>query len=263
MIGIWPSENATLLGFTKQKASEKIVRKPVILNIFCFIHVLILDRPWTLSTSRSPKGGSSSQSLKVSASAGPTTLARAHDAAEGRLQQAALDLLSGSDLQFRRDGRLDISLVKNHHIALMFLPAADIPGYVAEGGADLGITGRDQVAEYEASSPATEHSGMEEVLDLGFGQCKLQVQVPEGGKIGRPEDLVGKTVGTSFVALTEQYFARLEGLKKGMVNGDAPEAGKLRTKIKRLSGSVEIACASRRVDGIVDLVGTFLGSLQC
>ncbi len=186
---------------------------------------------------------------------GPIILRRAHHAIEGRLQQAALDLLSGSDLHFRRDGRLDISLVKNHHIALMFLPAADIPGYVAEGGADLGITGRDQVAEYQASLPATDHTGMGEVLDLGFGKCKLQVQVPEHGKVSRVEELVGKTIGTSFVALTEQYFARLEGQQENTVNGDASNGVKFRTKIKRLSGSVEIACASRRVDGIVDLVG--------
>lgn len=145
----------------------------------------------------------------------------------------------------------------------MFLPAADIPGYVAEGGADLGITGRDQVAEYEASSPATGNTGMGEVLDLGFGKCKLQVQVPENGKISRPEELLGKTVGTSFVALTEQYFARLEGQEMDMVNGDASNGFTLRTKIKRLSGSVEIACASRRVDGIVDLVGACHRSLRC
>lgn len=174
---------------------------------------------------------------------------------KGRLQQAALDLLAGSDIQFRRETRLDIALVKNHDIALVFLPAADIPTFVGEGRVDLGITGGDQVAEHEAHSPATNTNGVEEVLSLGFGRCKLQVQVPEKGKIGTPEELVGKNVVTSFVGLTEQYFARLEGLEGGMVNGDGPVRDRLKTKIKFVGGSVEAACALGVADGIVDLVG--------
>ena len=176
---------------------------------------------------------------------------------EGRLQQATLDLLSGSDIQFRRETRLDIALVKNHDIALVFLPAADIPTFVGEGRVDLGITGRDQVAEHEAISPGTENTGVEEVLDLGFGRCRLQVQVPEKGKVAEAKELVGKNVVTSFVGLTERYFEELEGLgvKGGVVNGDAPTKTKLRTKIKYVGGSVEAACALGVADGIVDLVG--------
>ena len=189
-----------------------------------------------------------------------TTLPRHAEAElhpEGRLQQATLELLEGSDIQFKRGNRLDIALVKNHQIALVFLPAADIPTFVGEGRVDLGITGADQVAEHEALSPATEETGVERVLDLGFGKCKLQVQVPEKGEIQRPEGLVGKNVVTSFVGLTEQYFARLEGLDNKMVNGDGdvPVRNRLRTKIKYVGGSVEAACALGVADGIVDLVG--------
>lgn len=181
---------------------------------------------------------------------------------EGRLQQATLDLLAGSDIQFRRETRLDIALVKNHPIALVFLPAADIPTFVGEGRVDLGITGRDQVAEHEAFVPATKDTGVEEVLNLGFGKCRLQVQVPEKGKLERPEDLVGKNVVTSFVGLTEKYFARLEGLdgiENGVTNGDAPVRNRLKTKIKFVGGSVEAACALGVADGIVDLVGKLNG----
>lgn len=177
---------------------------------------------------------------------------------EGRLQQATLDLLAGSDIQFRRETRLDIALVKNHPIALVFLPAADIPTFVGEGRVDLGITGRDQVAEHEAFVPATKDTGVEEVLNLGFGKCRLQVQVPEKGKWVKPEELVGKNVVTSFVGLTEKYFARLEGLdgiEHGVTEGDTPLKNRLKTKIKYLTGSVEAACALGVADGIVDLVG--------
>ncbi|RDW94003.1 ATP phosphoribosyltransferase [Aspergillus mulundensis] len=165
---------------------------------------------------------------------------------KGRLQQATLDLLSGCDIQFRRENRLDIALVKNLPIALIFLPAADIPTFIGEGRVDLGITGRDQVAEHDAQLhlPEGEVSGVQEILDLGFGGCKLQVQVPEKGDVQTVEQLIGKNVVTSFTALSEQFFAKLE-----KENG----ADK-KTNIKYVGGSVEAACALGVADGIVDLV---------
>ncbi|KKA22144.1 ATP phosphoribosyltransferase [Rasamsonia emersonii CBS 393.64] len=159
--------------------------------------------------------------------------------------QATLDLLAGCDIQFRRETRLDIALVKNLPIALIFLPAADIPTFVGEGRVDLGITGRDQVAEHDAQLPPGETSGVEEVLDLGFGACKLQVQVPQKGDITEAKQLVGKNVVTSFTALTQAFFAKLEGVS---------DASSLSTKIKYVGGSVEAACALGVADGIVDLV---------
>lgn len=190
--------------------------------------------------------------------------------------QASLDLLKGADIQFRRESRLDIALVKNLPIALVFLPAADIPTFVGEGRVSLGITGKDQVAEHDAgvaslarerlesgkSSPddPTREQGVEEVLDLGFGGCKLQVQVPEKGQYVNPADLIGKNIGTSFVHLAEDYFAALERDADAAKapNGELPEKKKLRTKIIELSGSVEAACALGVADGIVDLVGEYI-----
>lgn len=168
---------------------------------------------------------------------------------EGRLQQATLDLLSGSDIQFRRETRLDIALVKNLPLALIFLPAADIPTFVGEGRVDLGITGKDQVCEHDANLLEGEQSGVEEILDLGFGACKLQVQVPEKGDITDSNQLVGKNIVTSFTALATQFFAKLEGANE--------RSGPLKTKIKYVGGSVEAACALGVADGIVDLVGAY------
>ncbi|GLB11361.1 ATP phosphoribosyltransferase (ATP-PRTase) (ATP-PRT) [Aspergillus tubingensis] len=166
---------------------------------------------------------------------------------KGRLQQATLDLLAGCDIQFRRETRLDIALVKNLPIALIFLPAADIPTFVGEGRVDLGITGRDQIAEHDALLPRGEVSNVEEVMDLGFGGCKLQVQVPEKGDITEAKQLIGRNIVTSFTALTEAFFAKLEG----KTDADKSE---LSTKIKYVGGSVEAACALGVADGIVDLV---------
>jgi ATP phosphoribosyltransferase len=96
-------------------------------------------------------------------------------------------------------------------------------------------------------------------MDLSFGSCKLQVQVPEKGKYVKPSDLIGKNVGTSFVHLAEDYFAALE-IEQDAANG--LEKRKLRTKIIELSGSVEAACALGVADGIVDLVGECYSRLE-
>lgn len=165
---------------------------------------------------------------------------------EGRLQQATLDLLSGSDIQFRRETRLDIALVKNFPIALIFLPAADIPTFVGEGRVDLGITGRDEVAEHDAKLQEGDGAGVEEVMDLGFGGCKLQVQAPVNGDVAESKQLVGRNVVTSFTALTQAHFAKLEGHN---------DVSKLRTKVKYVGGSVEAACALGVAHAVVDLVG--------
>lgn len=150
------------------------------------------------------------------------------------------------DIQFHRHNRLDIALVKNHPLALIFLPAADIPRFVAEGNVHLGITGQDQVAEFHNSAEEG-HGEIHEILELGFGKCKLQVQVPEKGDITDVTQLIGKRVVTSFTGLTREYFEGLEG--KG--------EKKAKTQIKYVGGSVEAACALGVADGIVDLVGQF------
>lgn len=156
-------------------------------------------------------------------------------------------------------------------MALVFLPAADIPRFVGEGNVDLGITGQDMVAEaststayYADSLPGTtSETGpnangektlvlsdlITEVLPLGFGKCKLQVQVPEKSKhLQTVEDLVGKKIATSFDGIAGQYFKQLD-------EKSASTSGEKKTKIEYVGGSVEAACALGVADGIVDLVG--------
>ncbi|EJU03225.1 ATP phosphoribosyltransferase [Dacryopinax primogenitus] len=155
---------------------------------------------------------------------------------KGRLYEKCLELLHGADIQFTRSQRLDVCLVRNFPIALVFLPAADIPRFVGEGNVDVGITGQDMVAESEMSDLVTE------VLQLGFGKCSLQVQVPEKGQLQAVEHLAGKRVVTSFEVLAGKYFKDLDD-KLGT-----------NTKIEYVGGSVEAACALGLADGIVDLV---------
>ncbi|KAL8821514.1 MAG: hypothetical protein Q9191_007292 [Dirinaria sp. TL-2023a] len=166
---------------------------------------------------------------------------------KGRLQQPTLDLLSGADISFHRSPRLDIALVKNHPIALVFLPAADIPTFVGEGRVDLGITGWDQVVEHEArqhESPTNSRARQIEKLNKMSKKTKegeKEIEVPEKGDIVDPRQLVGKNVVTSFVGLTEEYFGKLEAEDE---ENSRVIAG----------GSVEAACALGVADGIVDLV---------
>ncbi|KAN0087857.1 hypothetical protein V8E55_006478 [Tylopilus felleus] len=159
---------------------------------------------------------------------------------KGRLNERCLELLAGADIQFRRSNRLDVCLVMNHPIALVFLPAADIPSFVGNGNIDLGITGHDVILEAKMQDKVTE------VQRLAFGKCALQVQVPEHGPIKTVDDLGGKRVVTSFEVLAGEYFERLDD-RLGLL-------AEQRTKIQYIGGSVEAACALGLADGIVDLV---------
>ncbi|KAH7885068.1 hypothetical protein F5I97DRAFT_1811229, partial [Phlebopus sp. FC_14] len=159
---------------------------------------------------------------------------------KGRLYERCLQLLSGADIQFRRSNRLDVCLVMNLPMALVFLPAADIPSFVGNGNVDLGITGHDVILEAKMEEKVTE------MQRLGFGKCALQVQVPERSSIKTVEDLAGKRVVTSFEVLAGDYFGKLD--EQLSLTGDQ------RTKIQYVGGSVEAACALGLADGIVDLV---------
>lgn len=120
----------------------------------------------------------------------------------------------------------------------VFLPAADIPRFVALGSVSLGITGQDVIAE-------STHSNMiQEILPLGFGKCRLQVQVPVTGPIQTIEQLRGGRVATSFEVLARELFSEV----------DAKAGGDKKTSIEYVGGSVEAACALGMADGIVDLV---------
>ncbi|TYJ54315.1 ATP phosphoribosyltransferase [Cryptococcus floricola] len=159
---------------------------------------------------------------------------------KGRLNEKCLELLAGADIKYNRAHRLDVALVQNMPIALVFLPAADIPRFVALGSVALGITGQDVIAE-STHSPA-----IEELLPLGFGKCKLQVQVPVTGPVQTLEQLSGGRVATSFEVMAGELFGGKDGV-------DA-KIGKGQTKVEYVGGSVEAACALGMADGIVDLV---------
>jgi ATP phosphoribosyltransferase len=115
----------------------------------------------------------------------------------------------------------------------LFVRANDIPELVADGAADLGITGRDLVAESGRE--------LEVALDLGFGRCRLAVAAREDAAIHSAADVpAGARVATSFPNLAGRYF-RAHGNEVVLVP---------------ISGAAELAPHLGVADVIVDLVST-------
>ena len=152
---------------------------------------------------------------------------------KGRLAEGARELLERSGLEFdvRGDRALQASL-GDDFIAL-FVNARDIPEFVADGAADLGITGRDLVLE----------SGRDVrvVLDLGFGRCRLVLAASEDNGIAELDSIANDTrVATVFPRATEAFFR---------------DRGQ-RIQLVPISGAAENAPHLGVAELIVDLVST-------
>jgi ATP phosphoribosyltransferase len=152
---------------------------------------------------------------------------------KGRLSEKALELFEQAGLKatFRADRALMASLGSDFQAIMV--RASDIPEFLADGAAEVGVTGADLVAE----------SGRElvEVLDLGFGSCRLVVAVRDESEARSAADLPeGTRVATSFPRCATRYFESL-----GTTIHLAP-----------VSGAAEIAPHLGVADVIVDLTST-------
>ncbi|AHG02577.1 ATP phosphoribosyltransferase [Halobacterium sp. DL1] len=153
---------------------------------------------------------------------------------KGRLHDPTLDLLdrAGIGVENGADRQLYADTV-DPDITVLYARAADIPEYVADGAADLGITGLDQMRESGVDNVA-------DLLDLGYGKCRLVLAAPEDGDITEPGQLDGKTVATEFPRVTRDYF---EGL------GVDPD-------IVEVTGATELTPHVEMADAIVDITST-------
>ena len=155
---------------------------------------------------------------------------------KGRLFEKVNDLLKGAGIEYRRENRLDVALCADLPLTLVFLPAADIAKYVAEGNVDIGITGVDIIEESDVT--------VDHVMNLNFGACKLCVQAPVANNVTDVSTLAGGRIVTSFPHLSKKFFDPLDKAKG------------VATKITEVSGSVEAACGLGLADAVVDLVET-------
>jgi len=121
---------------------------------------------------------------------------------KGRIAAPILDLVEKSGLHLAESGaeRRLITRTLDPHVEILFARPVDIPEYVANGAADLGITGHDMVIERE--------SDVEELLDLQSGRGKLVLAVHEDSGITSVKQLKGKKVATEFPVITGRYFAK-------------------------------------------------------
>ncbi|MFC4247821.1 ATP phosphoribosyltransferase [Natribaculum luteum] len=153
---------------------------------------------------------------------------------KGRLHEPTIDLLerAGLHLENGADRKLYAETV-DPDVTVLFARAADIPEYVADGAADVGVTGYDQVQEAAVD-------GVVDLLDLEFGRCRLVLAAPEDGDIESVADLAGKTVATEFPTVTREFFAE-RGIEPDVVE---------------VTGATELTPHVEMADAIVDITST-------
>ncbi|NHN60342.1 MULTISPECIES: ATP phosphoribosyltransferase [Halorussus] len=151
---------------------------------------------------------------------------RLHDPAMELLESAGLHAVDGADRKLYAD-------TVDPEVTLLFARAADIPEYVSDGAAEVGITGLDQVREADPGNVA-------ELLDLEFGQCRLVLAAPEDGDIRSVADVAGKTVATEFPHITRQYFEQQD----------------VEVDVVEVSGATELTPHVEMADAIVDITST-------
>ena len=108
---------------------------------------------------------------------------------KGRLAEGARELLERTGLEFDTRGDRALQAVLGDDFLALFVNARDIPEFVADGAADLGITGRDLVVESGRAVAI--------LLDLGFGRCRLALAASEDSDVGGLDDVTdGARVAT-------------------------------------------------------------------
>lgn len=150
----------------------------------------------------------------------------------GRLSQKSLDLLSDCGIKISNGGRKLVAEAKNFPLKALYLRDDDIPQYVDQGVADVGILGLNEVLE--------QGRNIKVIRRLGFSNCRLELAVPKDIDYRGLSYFNGKRIATSYPKILKEY------LTKANINAE----------IEELSGSVEIATGIGLADGICDLVST-------
>jgi len=150
----------------------------------------------------------------------------------GRLNEKSVELLKNCGLSFENYKSSLISPVSNFPLEILFLRDDDIPEYVQDGIADLGIVGENVIQETEVEVSYLQR--------LGFGKCSLKIAVPNNDDIQNLAGLNGKSIATTYPIILGKF------LKENGIQSD----------IRTISGSVEISPGLGLADAICDLVST-------
>ena len=150
----------------------------------------------------------------------------------GRLSDDSLKLIKECGIKFNNGmGKLK-AVADNFPIEFLFLRDDDIPGYVADGVADLGIVGENVLVEKE--------NDVKTVKQLGFSKCRLSIGVDRNWDWKGIKDLDGKSIATSYPKILGDYLKK-EGIK---------------AEIHEISGSVEIAPSIGLAEAVCDIVSS-------
>lgn len=153
--------------------------------------------------------------------------------AKGRLAEFAMELFSAAGFdcaQMREKSRKLIFTDEANKMKFILVKASDVPTYVEYGAADIGIVGKDTLLE--------EHKNLYEMINLGFGACKMAVCGPPELK-ERFSTINNLKVASKYPKIAQQFFRD----EKGQT-----------IEIIKLNGSVELAPLVGLSDVIVDIV---------
>ncbi|RZL46454.1 MAG: ATP phosphoribosyltransferase [Pedobacter sp.] len=150
----------------------------------------------------------------------------------GRLNEKSVEILKNCGLSFENYKSSLIATVANFPLEILFLRDDDIPEYVQDGIADLGIVGENVIIEAGAD--------VSYLQPLGFGKCTLKIAVQSTSDITELSQLNGKAIATSYPVILQKYLSEN--------NVDA--------QIRNISGSVEIGPGLGLSDAIFDIVST-------
>jgi ATP phosphoribosyltransferase len=150
----------------------------------------------------------------------------------GRLHDDSMKLLKECGIDINNGVNKLKTEASNFPLEVFFLRDDDIPQYVEDGVADVGIVGQNVVLE--------KGKQVNEVEKLGFGKCRLSVAINKGKEYHGAADLNGLRIATSYPVIVSDF------LKKSNIRAD----------IHEISGSVEIAPGIGLSEAICDLVSS-------
>lgn len=150
----------------------------------------------------------------------------------GRLSDDSLKLIKECGIKFNNGtGKLK-SISTNFPMEFLFLRDDDIPGYVADGVADIGIVGENVLVEKKREVRLEKK--------LGFSKCRLSLAVPKGLDYIGVGYFSGKKIATSYPVILQNFL----------------DSKSIQSEIHEISGSVEIAPGIGLADGICDIVSS-------
>ncbi|CAN5425507.1 ATP phosphoribosyltransferase [soil metagenome] len=150
----------------------------------------------------------------------------------GRLYEDSVKLLKECGIELNNGNKQLKAAAFNFPLEAYFLRDDDIPQYVYDGVADIGIVGENVVLE--------KNKDVNIVYRLGFGRCRLSIAVPKTMEYNSIRDMEGLKIATSYSHILQQYLT----------------SNKINAEIHEISGSVEIAPGIGLAEGICDLVSS-------